>query len=391
MKILLVANYIPDSQESMQRFAAMLQHGLLEAKHQVRVIRPPVVAGKVPARGLAAKWLGYVDKLLFFPGILRRAAQWADVIHICDHSNSLYVRHLKGRVHIVTCHDLLAVRSALGEITQQSTGWTGCRLQRMILDGLKAAQHVVCVSDATRRDLLRVARVGEDKTSRIYNGHNYAYAPMERAQAEARLLRLGIASDVVFVLHVGGNQWYKNRLGVLQMFSLLCKRPEMRNLRLVMVGKPWTVEMRRLAQRLEIEHSVNELVSIGEEDLRALYSCASMLLFPSLEEGFGWPIIEAQACGCPVVTSGRQPMTEVGGGAARYIDPENADSAVKEMIDVLQSPSEFRERGLLNAARFSTAQAIQGYLEIYKRVSRQIQPTPAAEELDPSPRVPSAV
>jgi glycosyltransferase involved in cell wall biosynthesis len=391
MRILLVANYIPDSQQSMQRFAAMLERGLLESGHDVRVLRPPVIAGKLPSRGVAAKWLGYVDKFLLFPRMLRRTAQWADVIHLCDHSNSLYVKHLKGRDHLITCHDLLAVRSALGQIAQQPTGWTGRQLQHMIVDGLMAAQHVACVSDATREDLCKVARVTEERTSRVYNGLNYAYAPMERQEAEARLLHLGIATDGPFVLHVGGNQWYKNRLGVLRIFSLLCKRPETQNLRLVMVGKPWTLVMRRLAQERQIEAGVLELVSISEEDLRALYSRASALLFPSLEEGFGWPVIEAQACGCPVVTSNRRPMTEVGGDAACYIDPEDPESAVAGIIQVLQSPSHYRELGLRNAARFSTAQAVQAYLEIYKKVSREAKTALVSDGLDTSPRVPSAV
>ena len=76
---------------------------------------------------------------------------------------------------------------------------------------------------------------------------------------------------------------------------------------------------------------VRELVSVQNEDLRALYSTATALLFPSFQEGFGWPIIEAQACGCPVITSNRTPMTEVGENAAIYINPDSPEEAAREI------------------------------------------------------------
>jgi glycosyltransferase involved in cell wall biosynthesis len=159
-----------------------------------------------------------------------------------------------------------------------------------------------------------------------------------------------------------------------------------------MAGKAWTPEMRRLVRERHIEASVHELAGVGEEDLRALYSRATLLLFPSLAEGFGWPVIEAQACGCPVVTSDRAPMTEVGGDAARYIDPEDSESAVAGVIDVLKSPNKYRELGLRNAARFSTSHAIQSYLDIYKRIAGEMQPAPVPTGLDAAiPRIPSAV
>ena len=80
---------------------------------------------------------------------------------------------------------------------------------------------------------------------------------------------------------------------------------------------------------------VIELTNITNEDLRALYSKATALLFPSLREGFGWPIIEAQACGCPVFTSDRVPMTEVGGDAAIYLDPTDPRPAPRLLLPIL--------------------------------------------------------
>ena len=191
MKVLLLGNYVNDGQESMQRFAAFMAQGLTQAGHEVRLLRPPSIVGQLrPSARRLGKWLGYVDKFGSFPLVLRSAIKRADLVHICDHSNSFYTKYLKSVPHLVTCHDLLAIRSALGEIPQNQTGWTGRQLQRLILEGLTAAQHVACVSEATRRDLLRIAGIPERRVSRVYNSLNYPYSPMEEHEAASRLRKL---------------------------------------------------------------------------------------------------------------------------------------------------------------------------------------------------------
>jgi glycosyltransferase involved in cell wall biosynthesis len=376
MRILLIANYLLDVQQSMQRFAGMLEAGFTKAGHEVRILRPAVRAGNLARNESGVKWLGYVDKLVLFPHVLREALDWAEIVHICDHSNSVYMKYLEGRPHVVTCHDLLAIRSAHGEICGQETRWSGRRLQSMILGGLDRARQIVCVSDATRKDVLRIVR-GADKggkeVTRIYNGLNYPYSPMDRNEAERHLNGLGLAADRPFLLHVGGNQWYKNRIGVLRIFAQLHRYAVVENLALVMVGKPWTEEMRRFIRSNDLQSDVVELSDVAEEDLRALYSSAELMLFPSLAEGFGWPIVEAQACGCPVVASNVAPMTEVGGEAAIYIDPNELESVAQGVGGALKGGPALRmglrEASLRNAARFSTPAMIDAYLGLYERVA----------------------
>jgi glycosyltransferase involved in cell wall biosynthesis len=116
--------------------------------------------------------------------------------------------------------------------------------------------------------------------------------------------------------------------------------------------------------------------------LQALYSTAQLLLFPSLEEGFGWPIIEAQACGCPVVLADREPMNEVGGRAAAYfklqraepgpLSEHSADGAVTALMEILLESLHEREgrieRGLRNAAGFSTIRMVEEYIALYREI-----------------------
>ena len=174
-----------------------------------------------------------------------------------------------------------------------------------------------------------------------------------------------------FILHVGGNQWYKNREGVLHMYRRLVDRlpaaPD-----LLMAGKPLTEQQAEWISDRGLGNRVISCPGIDNESLRALYSRASLLLFPSLAEGFGWPILEAQACGCPVVTAGRAPMSEIGGSAALYCNPRNFVEGAELMASVLSSSvawrKQTRENGLENAGRFSTTQMIQSYRNLYQQL-----------------------
>jgi hypothetical protein len=170
-------------------------------------------------------------------------------------------------------------------------------------------------------------------------GQNHQYSALDVPEAVARLKGKLPGVDLSsFIFHVGNNNWYKNRLGVLRIYKALTGiMPDAPPL--IMAGKRFFPDMTAFVESAGLAGRVFSLVDVSNEDLRALYSAASLLLFPSLAEGFGWPIIEAQACGCRVVTSGRAPMTEVGGDAAIYVDPEKETEAAETVRAVLQQDS----------------------------------------------------
>jgi glycosyltransferase involved in cell wall biosynthesis len=189
---------------------------------------------------------------------------------------------------------------------------------------------------------------------------------MALAEARGRLGSLGIGKLQPFFLHVGGNQWYKNRLGVLRIFRELLETPTYAGHHLVMAGKPWRQEMHAYIDQHGFNHRVQELINVSDEDLHALYSGADALLFPSFQEGFGWPIIEAQACGCPVVTTNRPPMTEIGGSAAVYIDPQDEVAAAGLIEAALRNAEALKVAGLQNVTRFGRDAMLNGYLHAYR-------------------------
>lgn len=374
MKILLLSNYEYDQQNSMQLFARMLETGLAARGHEVRLIRPEPFFGRImPSRQGIGKWLGYLDKFLLFPIKLHSYLKWADIVHICDHSNAHYVKYLRDIPNIVTCNDMLAIRSALGEFEQNPTGWTGRQLQRIITNGLKQARRIVCISRATRDDLLRITGIAPEGVSVIYMGLNYNYAPMNKDAAAQLVKSLGVDTGVPFMLHVGKDNWYKNRLGALRIFRVFAERMGGPKYNFVFAGASLSKKMEEFIRSEDLEGRVFAVTGLDQEDLQALYSSAAALVFPSIAEGFGWPIIEAQACGCPVFISNRAPMTEVGEKAAVYIDPEKPDEAARTVTLNLKNADRIRHAGLENVKRFSGTRMVDAYIEAYKEIIEKRQ------------------
>jgi glycosyltransferase involved in cell wall biosynthesis len=370
MNVLLVANYRPDKQQSMLRAADLIEREFRSRGIEVLVVRPEPVFGRlIPKWPRFAKWLGYLDKYLLFPFVLIWQARRFAVVHIIDHSNAVYVFWLRSRKSVVTCNDLLAVRSALGEMPEHQTGLTGRWLQKWILAGLRRADRITCISDATRRDVRRLTGKSETEVSTIYLG----LEPIFAAELERRL-RLPEAEGVddgssgsdPYILHVGGDTWYKNRPGVLSIYAEVRKRLGARAPNLVMVGSPLKPEIQ----------GVRFLRKVTDTILLDLYRKAALLLFPSFYEGFGWPVVEAQACGCPTVVTGTAPLTEAGGKAAvRIADPRAIDQAADRVLEVLHEDSRQREQrrraGYANASRFSRQGMAALYLELYASLFNQ--------------------
>ena len=337
--VLLIGSYPPDQWQSMLRFGQMMLEGLRDAGIDARLIQPPALFGRIGLFGrTAAKWLGYIDKFVLFQWRLRRSlAAGPALVHICDHSNAMYGANVADVPVVVTCHDLIAVRSALGEELHCPVSFTGRLLQRWILRSLRRADAVVCVSNATRDDAEQlVSRRGPSPMLElINNGLNYPYRKLAQENALARLKNIpGLA--LPFVLHVGSNLPRKNRDGVLRIFA---RNKDKWNARLVFAGDPLDHEQRLLARRLEIAERVVEIEDAPDQLLEALYTCAVALLYPSLSEGFGWPIVEAQACGCPAICTNLPPMPETAGDAGLFRDPADEAGFAADLLR-LTDPAE---------------------------------------------------
>lgn len=382
MKILLIGNLAEDRQESMLRFTSLLQSGLAARGHDVTVLAPTLRLARFGPSyrydGLP-KYLGYFDKFVLFPRHLRRLINSLrpDVVHIADHSNAMYSSAVKGVPVLATCHDLLQVRAACGEVPHQPVGRIGRRYQSWIRASLGRLRGVACVSARTRADVLRLTGLPAQQVALIPNALNYPYQPIPAATARNHLSALcarhGIDPATLdsagggFLLHVGGDPWYKNREGLLAIYA------ELRRLlspipRLVMVGPPLAPAHAALASQLGVAAHLISFPSVTNPELEALYNLAEGLVFPSWEEGFGWPIAEAQACGCPVFTSNRAPMTDVGGRSSVYFDPENSVEAGRTIAAAWPERSARRDSALAEASRWQPALMLGAYEALYRQL-----------------------
>jgi glycosyltransferase involved in cell wall biosynthesis len=364
--VLLVGNYPADQWHSMDRFARMMLQGLTSQGVAVRLITPTPSLGLLRAGAFVRKWLGYVDKFILFPRELRKATAGVSLIHICDHSNAPYVDHA-GVPTVVTCHDLLAVRSGLGEASDHPPSPAGRILQRWILRGLKRASAVVCDSTSTRLDAERLVKVSaarpELHTIHLATDEHFRLqSPGEARGTLARYPQLDLTQP--FVLHVGSNLRRKNREGVLRIFARV---QELWPGQLVFAGEALTNELAGQARELGIASRLVEIGGPSHQELSALYNCARVLLYPSRSEGFGWPIVEAQACGCPVICSDSGPVPEVAGAGALMHPHEDEAGFADDLLRLLQEPEyeHWRAKSLKNAERFSVAGMIRQYIEVY--------------------------
>lgn len=384
MKIVFFAHpYFLDHQ-SMPRYARMLSEGMNRRGHQTEIVKPNPQFFDMPVPTGMRKWMGYIDQYVMFPRQVKswlRTSQQDTLFVFTDHALGPWVPLVKDRPHIIHCHDFLAQRSALGEIPEHSTKLSGRLYQAFIRRGYAQGKNFVSVSHKTKGDLHRFLSLPPTLSEVIYNGLNQSFSPENPDKARRTLAeKTGIDLSAGYLLHVGGNEWYKNRLGVIEIYNAwrLAGGPK---IPLLLVGKTPNHEIMQMYCQSPFKNEIHFLSGLEDEFVRFAYTGASVFLFPSLAEGFGWPIAEAMASGCPVITTDEAPMTEVGGDAAFYIPKKPLESAsvaswamkgAKAVDDIFALPPPKRkclmDSSITNAKRFDPDVALDKIEEIYKSV-----------------------
>jgi len=373
MQIILIGNYPPDKQESMQRFAYMLEDGFQRAGHTSELWSPPAFFGSKASTTNAGvgKWLGYIDKWILFPLLLRwrlllHAPQADTYFHICDHSNAPYLNHLPINRTSITCHDVLAIRAGFGYADSHVTASRlGRKLQSFIFKSLKKADRLAAVSQFTLDQLYELTNTQRNGWRVIHNSFNAEFYPMPVAEARNILGRTGFDFTSPFLLHVGSSLPRKNRRLLLDMIFLLGDKWEGN---ICFAGEAIEPELAQHAITLGLQERVVSIVGPTHSTLVALYSTCAAFIFPSYSEGFGWPVIEAQACGAPVIASSVAPMPEVSGGAALYADPSKPQAFAEALLSLQHSltRTSLIRQGLTNSRRFEPADMIRAYLDLYQ-------------------------
>lgn len=359
----MVGNYPADRLQSMDSYADLLVR-LYRPQGQVELMRPPVVITRLPGLpALGRKYLAYIDKLLLFPLSLLLRARAFDLVHIADHSNAFYAFCCPRQRCLVTCHDLLAVRGAMGDQSAACDASAfGIFLQKLILAGLRHPVAVSFISHATFSDFNRLGGGPIGQRHEVIPLPLNAPFTADLSGSDLSLQELELIPPAPFLLMVGSALPRKNRNLALRLMEQL---GEDSPYRLVFAGAPLTAA----EERFRLSHPLGDrLISIVRPShplLNLLYCRAHALLFPSLAEGFGWPLIEAQACDCPVIASTTTAIPEVAGLGALYA-PAHDPAAFAVHVNAVNDPivrSRLIQNGRANLERFSLERISKAYIQ----------------------------
>ena len=241
----------------------------------------------------------------------------------------------------------------------------------LITVAIRSASEIVTVSHSARRDLLRLHKTNSDRVTVVHEAAAPGFAPIaDRALLDA--VRRQYRLPQRFVLYVGTIEPRKNLPRLMEAFA--AARAQGMPHELVCAGPyGWSSrDLTAVIDRLGIRDGVHFTGYVPVEQLPAIYNLAEMFAFPSVYEGFGLPVVEAMACGTPVITSNTSSLDEIASGAAETVDPYCADAIADAMLRLARDADWRRElsaRGRARARRFSWTRTAREMLAIYQRAA----------------------
>ncbi len=312
-----------------------------------------VRAGYKPWR--MAVWLGHLAGLGF-----NRLVPGAELFHATEH----LLPPLRGVPTVLTVHDMIF--KLFPEHQKRLNYWY---LNATMPLYCRRADAVVTVSESSKRDILTYYRLDPAKVTVIYEAASAEFVPALPACLEEVRRRHGLPEQ--FLIHVGTIEPRKNLTRLIEALRRL-RDGGLPIPLLVVGGRGWLYdELFRRLEELEMGDVVRFSGYVPSADLPILYSAATAAVTPSVYEGFGLPLLEAMACGTPVVCSNASSLPELGGQAAHYFDPYDLEEMAGAIRAVWTDPelqAEMRQRGLAQAARFSWQRAAEETSAVYEQI-----------------------
>ncbi len=304
-----------------------------------------------------------------FPG---NTGKSADVIHYPYFDPfflTLPYRHQSP--FIVTVHDLIPIEFPR-EFPAGIRGRIKWQIQKHLL---RNAALIITDSYASQAQIIEYTNVSPMKVNVVYLGVDPSFYPVTTADSGDKIKkRFSITNP--FVLYVGDVNYNKNIPGLLLAFQTITERS---NLDLVLVGTGFIApshHKERIDKQMDLLHLQSRVRVAGhvtQEELRGLYSHAACYVHPSIAEGFGLPVLEAMACGCPVVCSHTTSLGEIAAGVSMGIDPKAPFDIARGILDVVNNTvlsRTLKEKGLAHAKRFTWKRTAEETVEAYKSVIR---------------------
>ena len=267
---------------------------------------------------------------------------------------------------VVTVHDLIP-------LVRWSGGIPGCPRGRkpwfnlFSFRALRRARHLITESENTRHDLMKILKIPSDRISTIYPGIDKNFRPYGHEEKTVAGAALGLTDGQAKRVLVTGSQFYKNH-GTALLACARLRAMYAKPLQLLKLGPP-TPEFKAAVRDLGLEDITHYLVGVSGDHMPAVYNSVDILLFPSWYEGFGWPPLEAMACGTPVVASNAASLPEVIGDAGFMCSPHDHDGLAQAMYALL-TDNDLRqaviERGLIRASLFPWEKVAGQTLAVYE-------------------------
>jgi len=283
------------------------------------------------------------------------------------HAPTFYDHPLIGGRMVVTVHDLILKR-----FPEYLPGIARKAYYRLMTESaVRRAARIITVSDFTRRDMIEVWESSAPRLRAIPNGVSESFQPVEDREELARV-RARYQLPERFILYVGTCKRHKNLPGLLDAYGGL--PPHVRaGFPLVLLARPDPryPEVNRMIEQRNIGANVRWHWDIPDRDLLAFYSLAHFLALLSFYEGFGFPVLEAMACGTPSLTAPGGSLEEVGGDAALYANPHDTDDIRAGLLRLIEDErlrNQLSAKGLQRAKQFSWERAASEVAQVYREV-----------------------
>jgi len=244
----------------------------------------------------------------------------------------------------------------------------------MMRQAVARADRVVCVSDSIRREVAQYLGVPNSKMVVIPEAPAEFFRPMEPCAAKTEVAR-AFGVDGAYLLCVAIMAPYKNLIRLVEAFGIACRKVNLPHQLVIAGGEDawpgYRASVVKTVERCGLSNRVRLLGRVKHEGLVPLYSAADALVFPSLCESFGLPVVEAMACGCPVITSDYTCLPETAGGAALLVDPYDVESIADAMVKVATSEdlrAHLRQAGLERASKLSWTESGRKLSRLFRDV-----------------------
>ncbi len=294
----------------------------------------------------------YLTLWVYYPAIVKK--QKADINHILDHSISHLIGSMKPEKTIITCHDLIGLEvPASTSFLRRKMFWSN------IIKNILKARKLIVGAQHTKDDILKYSSYKRNDIVVIYEGVSTKFRKIGKDKIDKKF-----RFNKPAILHVGHDNFYKNVEGLIKAIALLNREAV-----LVKVG-PISKRQSRLLKELKIDFA--QFMNLSLDELAQIYNTADLLVYPSWHEGFGFPVLEAMACGCPVICSNVSSLPEVAADAAIMVSPSDIPGIAKAIEKALGSQElrqELSEKGFRQAKKFSWEKTAQETADVYKKIT----------------------